>query len=696
VTGADGTAQVTVALPDSLTTWRMTARGLTTDTRVGQATNDIIATRPLFVRPALPRFLTAGDTPTLQAVVQNTTNAAIDATVALEIAGDQSGIFQLDAPARQSVQVPAGGVTVVRWPAKLGANVPIGGAVTLRLTVEGGGQSDAVEATLPLQRFVTPEVVASAGQVFDTTVETIKAPTGDGQIDLQLTPSLAAGIYSGLDYLQAFPYECTEQTVGKFLPNAVTYRLFKQAGNDDAKLKAALEKSLAIGTQRLAALQHLDGGWGWWESDLSNPYITTYVIQGLLEAQKAGMSVDQAMLDSGVAFLQRALNGDALAAGKGNGVDDARAYALFVLAEAGKADQGRMVALFEKRNDLQTYGRAYLLMALKSVGGEDVRIRTLVGELMSSAMLTTTEAHWEEQRPDYWTMSSNTRTTALALQALVRADPQNFLIPNATRYLMSLRDHGHWQTTQETAISAIALAEYVAASGELAANYHYSVALDTKQLRDGQVTKDNLSDPITIAIALADLGAGGQSQISMQKQGDGRLYYTLRMRTYADAATVQPLDRGFAVEREYVAVASDTLTPTGRLVTGAKLGEVVQVRLTIRVPEDAVYLAVEDMLPAGLEPLDTSLKTVSSAAQAPELNDQGDYPSWWYFTRSAIRDDRVALFATDLPSGTYSYTYLARATTPGVFQTLPAIAYQMYAPEVYGRSAGAIFTVTAP
>jgi uncharacterized protein YfaS (alpha-2-macroglobulin family) len=156
------------------------------------------------------------------------------------------------------------------------------------------------------------------------------------------------------------------------------------------------------------------------------------------------------------------------------------------------------------------------------------------------------------------------------------------------------------------------------------------------------------------------------------------------------------LDRGFAVEREYVAVASDTLTPTGRLVTGAKLGEVVQVRLTIRVPEDAVYLAVEDMLPAGLEPLDTSLKTVSSAAQAPELNDQGDYPSWWYFTRSAIRDDRVALFATDLPSGTYSYTYLARATTPGVFQTLPAIAYQMYAPEVYGRSAGAIFTVTAP
>ncbi len=696
VTAADGTAQVTVALPDSLTTWRMTARGLTTDTRVGQATSDIVATRPLFVRPALPRFLTAGDTPTLQAVVQNTTNAAIDATVLLEIAGDQASAFTLDAPARQNVQVPAGGVMVVRWPAKLGANVPVDGALTLRLTVEGGGQRDAVEATLPLQRFVTPEVVASAGQVIDTTVETIKAPTGDGQVDLQLTPSLAAGIYSGLDYLTAYPYECTEQTVGKFLPNAVTYRLFKQAGNDDAKLKAELQQNLAIGTQRLMALQHLDGGWGWWENDLSNVYITTYVTQGLLEAQKAGMSVDQPMIDNGLAFLERALNGDTLASGKGNGVDDARAFALFVLAEAGKADRGRMVALFEKRSDLQTYGRAYLLMGLKDVGGEDIRIRTLIGELMSSATLTTTEAHWEEQRPDYWTMSSNTRTTALALQALVRADRQNFLIPNATRYLMGLRDHGHWQTTQETAISAIALAEYVASSGELAANYRYTIALDNKQLSEGQVNKDNLSNPITVAIALADLGAGGQSQISMQKQGDGRLYYTLRLRTYADAATVQPLDRGYVVSREYVAVASDTLTPTGRLVTGAKLGEVVQVRLTLQVPEDAVYLAVEDMLPAGLEPLDASLKTVSSAAQEPELNEKGEYPGWWYFTRTTIRDNRVALFATDLPSGTYTYTYLARATTPGVFQTLPALAYQMYAPEVYGRSAGAIFTVTVP
>jgi uncharacterized protein YfaS (alpha-2-macroglobulin family) len=334
-------------------------------------------------------------------------------------------------------------------------------------------------------------------------------------------------------------------------------------------------------------------------------------------------------------------------------------------------------------------------MALQSTGGEDARVRSLVNELMNRAILTTTEAHWEEQRIDYWAMSSDTRTTALALQALVRADPQNFLIPNATRYLMGLRDHGTWQTTQETSASAIALAEYVAASGELTADYTYKVVLGGKSLREGSVNTQNLADPIQVAVALADMQipGGGQSQLAISKVGQGRLYYTMRLRTYADAVSVKPLDRGMAIERQYVAVASDTLTPTGQLVTGAKLGEVVQVRLTIHLPTDMTYLAIEDYLPAGLEPLDTSLKTSASAAQDQGLTDSDGYPGWWYFTRSEIRDNRVALFATELQSGTYTYTYLARATTPGTFQTLPAIGYQMYAPEVYGRSSGASFIV---
>ncbi|MEI7770278.1 MAG: alpha-2-macroglobulin family protein, partial [Chloroflexales bacterium] len=703
ITGADGTASVTVALPDSLTTWRMSARGVTKETLVGQSTSDVVAARPLLVRASLPRFLTDGDQPTLQAVVQNSTSSAIDASVTLGLSGtaDKTGPITLQESAVQQVSVPANGQALVRWKAKVAG----AGQVTVRLSVSGGDLQDALETTLPVQRYETPEVSASAGQVIDTTVETLR-PTGDparGEATLELAPSLAAGVQGGLSYLESFPYACTEQTVSAFLPNAVTYRLYKQLGVDNPALKASLEANLAKGLQRLYALQQLDGGWGWWESDKSQPYLSAYVVQGLTEAKQAGYSVDQAVLDRGVAYLKGALD---QGADQGSGVPEAsqlntRAYTLFVLGELGQGDRGRAVGLYDQRAKLDIYGRAYLLMALKDLG-DDTRSAALADNLSGAAIMRTTDAHWEEGRADYWTMGSDTRSTALALQALVRADPSSILVPNAVRYLMGLREHGHWASTQETAVTLLALAEYVAQSGELKASYSYRVALNDKSLSEGSVDSTNLDTPIELVVKLADLAQGTDSQLSMQRQagagqsGTGRLYYTLRVRSFEDAASVQALDQGVSVRREYVMVNTATLSPTGQLTSQAALGDLVQVRLTLSLPEDMPYFMVEDMLPAGLEALDTSLKTSSAAARDPAISGSDAQPYWWYFGRTEVRDNRVALFASDLPRGTYTYTYLARATTPGVFQTLPATAMRTYAPEVFGRSAGAQFTVTAP
>jgi uncharacterized protein YfaS (alpha-2-macroglobulin family) len=717
VTGADGTAMVSVTLPDSLTTWRMTARGISADTLVGQAGQDVVASRPLLVRPSLPRFLTVGDKPSFQAVLHNSTANAIDADATLELIAAE-GVTQtvkLTGDAEQRVNVPAGGTALLRWPAEALA----AGQATLRFSVKGGGLEDIAEQALPVQRFSAPEVVASAGQVGDTpVVETLDVPAGveQGEVELELMPSLAAGMAGGLSYLESYPYLCIEQTVSRFLPNATTYRLLRQLGRDDPARKAALEQSLAVGLQQLYALQKLDGGWGWQPNDRSDPYLTAYAVQGLVEARRAGYGVDAQVYDKALAYLKSALD-DQLRLENAAGSEqnrlnsqfsllNARSYVLFVLAEAGQPDRGRTIGLFAQRAKLQIYGRAYLLMTLQTLGGENDRARTLIGELMGTAVLHASDAHWEEGVTDYWTMSSDTRTTALALQALVRADPGNFLVPNAVRFLMGQRDQGHWRTTQESSTALQALGEYLAQSGELQAGYRYSASLDGKTLREGAVNADNLDDPIGIVFSLAELKAAGQapassaaarSSLTLERQGKGRMFYTLRMRTFQNAAQIAALDQGIGVQREYVAVDTATLSPTGQLATQAKLGDLVQVRLTLTVPEDMPFFAVEDLLPAGLEALDSSLKTVGDAAQAPELADANtDLPSWWFFTQSEVRDNRVALFATNLAKGTYHYTYLARASSIGTFQALPATAYRMYSPEVFGRSNGTTFVVSEP
>ena len=84
----------------------------------------------------------------------------------------------------------------------------------------------------------------------------------------------------------------------------------------------------------------------------------------------------------------------------------------------------------------------------------------------------------------------------------------------------------------------------------------------------------------------------------------------------------------------------------------------------------------------------------SAAAERPELERTDiKHPYWWYFGHTDVRDEKVALFAERLPAGTYEYTYQMRASVAGEFQVLPAHAYQMYFPEVFGRSAGGRFTV---
>ena len=103
---------------------------------------------------------------------------------------------------------------------------------------------------------------------------------------------------------------------------------------------------------------------------------------------------------------------------------------------------------------------------------------------------------------------------------------------------------------------------------------------------------------------------------------------------------------------------------------------------------------IEDALPAGCEAIDPALDISRRVDQAMGLAPVGDppldEPFWrqYWPTHTEFHDERVALFATELGRGTYEYVYTLRCSAPGRFNVLPALAYQMYAPDVMGRSAG--------
>ena len=702
VTGQNGETSVTVTLPDNLTTWRMDARAVTLDTRVGQITRDIISTRPLLVRPQTPRFFVMGDQARLGAAVHNNTEQPLSVSVSLDAVG-----VTLQSEAVQVLEMPAKTQAYVAWETTVN---PQAQRVDLMFSVEGrgpGGETyrDASLPTagtldnqgLPVYRYEAHETVGTSGQMTSggSRLEAILLPEAyaisSGSLQIKVSPSLAAGMTDGLAYLEHYPYECVEQIISRFLPNVISTRAMRAAGLSDPALEAGLETQVNNALQRLYNWQNPDGGWGWWSNAKSDLQTSAYVVFGLVEAQESGYGVNEAVLNRGVSYLRsQVLSLTRLAEPHKL---NRQAFVLFVLARAGSPDVSKTVQLFEQRQQTMLYARAYLADTLYRIDPGDPRLQTLLSDFTNLAITSATGSHWEESEPDRWNWNTDVRTTAIVLSALNQIDPQNPLNANAVRWLMSSRTNGHWNGTQETAWTLMALTSWIEASGELQANYNYGVALNGQRLGDGVASAEMLRQSLELRLDVSELLPGAANRLLIARDdGPGNLYYTAHLDVSLPVEQVAPLNQGVIVSRAYYQQEE-----TGTPIVQAALDDLVLVRLTVVAPHDLHYVVIDDPLPAGLEAIDQSLNT-SQQAVTPQAYAWDDLMNrgwgWWYFSHVALQDEKLVLSANHLPAGTYVYTYLARASTAGTFRTIPPTAQEFYFPEVYGRGAGSLFTVT--
>ncbi|HMO57659.1 MAG TPA: alpha-2-macroglobulin family protein, partial [Roseiflexaceae bacterium] len=715
VTDAAGRAAIQVTLPDNLTTWVLRGVGVTMATQVGEGLHELIATKPLLIRPVTPRFFVAGDTAELAANVSNNSDSAVTAEVWLDAAGVtlttvQTVTLQIgprsEARATWGVQVPLdpggqplGGDPLLLTPAAYADLVfgvragPASDASRPRLASGPGG-------TLPIYRYSVPEVVGTGGQIegAGARAEVIGLPPAldptNGEVTVRMDPSLAAGLRDSLTYLENYPYESADAIVSRFLPNVLSIRALRQLGITDADLEQRLPLLVDQALSQLYALQLDDGGWGWWAREASNPHISAYVVFGMLKARESGFSVRDDALMRGLDYLAGTLSSTTP---RTPADANREAWILFVLAESGRSDTRRMGELYTNRERLGVYGRAFLAMGLQRADAGDSRLRTLLSDLNTAAITSATGAHWEETERDWWSMGSSTRSTAIALAALVRLDPANQLNPNVVRWLMVARDNGIWATSQENAWSIIALSDWMQYTRELAGNYDYSIWLNGVAQQAGRVDGDTIAAPVTLHIAVRDLLRDTGNILAIGRgDGPGRLYYTTHLRTFLPVEQVGALDRGFNVTRRYVA-ADCTAGAACPELHDVALGSEIRVELELNVSADRYYVRLEDPLPAGAEAIDTSLATTSRLVGGPDLHNQGGEWGWWWYwrwyNRSELRDDRVVLFADFLPRGSYLYSYTMRATLPGEFRVIPATASESYFPEVYGRSDGRLLRV---
>ena len=705
-TDEEGKASFELQLPDNATTWRARARAVTAGTQAGEGESELVVTQPLLVRPALPRFLRVGDEVTLRTLVRNGTDAAREVTVTITVEG-----VTLDGAAARSLTIEPGDSAIFEWPARALEE----GTATIRFrAVTSGGDRDAVEISLPVHLDVTPETTATGGVVEEAPViEAVYLPdyviTDSGSLELSIQGSLVGALHEELKYFAPYPSGWWESNVRKASRVIATIAVQRtQAdGLDEAQMRQ-LNADLAV----LVREQQYDGGWGWCKNCSTNLWITGWVLVALGEARDAGHVVPDRALTNTWQLIRSHLNRETDVERPAD--PNQHAFLLYALASASEHVQeaseltgeqafAMRVIVNDHRADLTSWGRAYLLLGLIATGHEadHVDVRILLNDLTATTIASANGNHWEAKRIAGSMHNSSVRPTALVLRALTEADPNHPLIEETARWLAIARSSQRWKTNVERAQGMASLGAYAELTGETLGVYDYSVLVNTSRVLAGDfdVPAGDYLDGTEIALAELPLGEVSRVQFERETDAEGRMYYGLNLRYVTPARDIEALNRGFAVSHRY-----SLLDEPGKAIASASIGDVVRVTVTVVAPADRVFAKVEDLLPAGLEPIDPQLNTVS-----PGLRERLWADRWEARRRSAasyrryytrwdqvdLRDDRLVLRADLLPQGVHEYVYYARATTPGDFFVAPAHAEEAFFPEVFGRSDSGRFSVVA-
>lgn len=677
-TDASGRATVQVKLPDNLTSWRATVQGHTARTEVGAATFNVQVAKELTLRLQTPRSLTEGDRLTLSAVAHNYSSAPLDVTVNLRAAG-----LQVEGGAKR-VRLEPGKAERVEWNTTAGTP----GEATVTATASGGRFTDGVQLAVPVRPFAREEVQFKTGALTGDAVTeelSVNPNAATGEVEIRVAPSVAGTILGALDYLATYPHGCTEQTMSGFLPDVVILRLMDDLDLKKPNLENRLPEMTRDGLLRLYRFQHGDGGWGWWENDASEPWMTAYVLFGMQRAKEAGVPVNPRVWTNGLDALKQHAKHPKLTANDGM-------FVAYVLAETGQSIPARQaLERFEKQVEkLQRRSLGYRTLAFAALG-DTARARSSMQYLWSVVEEFGGVYNWAEKRPewDYGT-PQDVESTAVILKAALATTPNDPRLPSVVRWLLLKRNGNRWESTRDTAWILFALADYLKRTGELSPDYRLEVALNGREIHTDDLTPgEGLKEETVVRVPLKDLQRGAANRLEVRKNGAGTVYYSVKTTQHVKTEVFSPESSvsGLSVEREYYRLETQrdglgriSVVPEAKPTTRLQVGDRVLVRLRIRNERRLEYLMLESPLPTGCEVQDRGDMT---------RNEWRDGGYWW--SHQDVRDDRINLFIRNLPTSKpdkpHVIEYYLRPEMSGQVRALPAVLSDMYNPAVRASTA---------
>ncbi len=756
-TNQNGEATVTFTLPDNLTTWQIESLGVTKDTKLGVDYAEFTTKKDLMAVPLKPRFVVPGDTFSLGAKVFNQTSENRKISVSLEsktlvFKNETSQSVFINAGETKTVYFDVEAPKDIR----AGEHVFTFNASDEEKTfVDIVEQSIAITPNTTYETVATANVTKEDSAVeylyIPNTVE-----NGKGGLTINANATMAVFMNDALSYMVTYPYGCSEQlasslsTIG-ILTEALT--LPNVEGEFDTVqfegVTYTVEDVVTNGLKKVYEVQNLTGGFPYYKGLNSNLELTLHVVSALQDLKEAGYEVREDVIARAVRYIASEaqnqftkypeLHKETLILAE---------YVLRKVSPNTESSLSSMIPIIIEddlflNERISSMSLAYL--AILTANNYSASDRNKVYEVFQNRIDLDGRGAYLKSG-DYSNRSfyeTSIKDTALALSVFAAHGDEHETLPNMLRWLLASRDpKGVWGSTHNTFMVVSGMVDYLKWQRETESHFSFKGILDGVEIFGFEFNPKTVFQTFTHFIGIDDLPKEKLLPLVLEKEDkNGRqnnLYYDMALKYYLPVESLSPRDEGITITRSMYKL--DDEQEKNELDT-VKVGDVVRGKLTITIPEEYQNVAVEDFIPAGFEIVNFNLSTENQSLNSGGSDDYNYDEEWGWGVGSAPQesfvasvfnsvknifgdsqvaqvygsytggsyskqsrtlhpthteshDDRVFLYIEKLSPGVYEYEYYLRALTPGVFQRLPARAEELYFPEVFGRTSGAIVTVT--
>ena len=660
VTDEAGKATVEIPMPETTTEWRLTTRGVTVETLVGQATGKVLTRKDFFVTLKAARQLQEGDSMQMIARVHNLTDYAGPVKLDFTLLGGNDLTSQL-AQRTLSVEITKQGVAEVVFDA---VKIPSASQVQLQVQATAGDLNDSLLRTVPVRPWGLEFSDQAGGLATDTVSTRVKLPAGREYQTQWMTLSVGPNLDQSLIDMamggKPVPYG-REQGNGCFYPTPArwgnpsgshllatvrTLRYAKATGATQNQIERLTRRARSL-VSALVVSQRDDGGWGWMGRNNASEWgVSSMNYWALTEAKQLGLVVHAPAYNKAKVYLQNRFTS------LQQSDNDAKAVVLHALSTSQSADFAHVNRLHRERNGLSSPALAYTALALANLGRNDQAgevLDVLEKKSKPEGAANNRRLAWQGSSNHFW-LSDQVETTAIAALALMRVRPASPKVAESIAWLLDQKGAWGFAPSKANGPALAALSQYYALGKHSTDDYRLTLLVNGKPFRtiDSSKTKERL-----LLSVPSKLLKPGENRVEFQMEGRGEFSYAVSMRGFSsDLKDPKSWDYPRVEHRRYYHAQLEYRgrpigTESTSRVKHVEVGQRVRVYVNIyNYRREKSYLVVEEYLPAGTLLVEGSLK-----GQFNHHVIEGDRIVMYYHPGQSISSIRYELIG--YASGTY-------------------------------------------